>query len=1203
MASRFAMNGIQKLTRNRRVARAAAKRAAAAGVPITAKSLRVWLSRADTAQQLRQCTEHSLDEAARQLTYVIPGREAGQRQVGALLVLQIVMEEYVRSAVPSEASLVTGDWGRQTTREDGAKTREQVQELRENVLGRMDVRTDFDDALRTLSPWSAQEARRLRPAWPAVERAAGILAGVEAARGSVIQQWVDQEPTWLEGAPAEALGWLGQLAADYDAQGASRLFFERCAREGGYPRDFFVARAALQAGSRTDEGVRDYLAAHHDATSSLLNALWACVDEDWAEGIEQLGRWEPHNELALAMKVQLEAQALIKMGRSAEALAQLRAADREGKFTGVAVSLASALLQHAVQSRTSNRLAAGQEALAVAVRARNSRRIWYGDSTEAALLAVQAAVLSGDLSRAWKLTQPEPDGEAQPHEAADHRMREQTALVTAMTGRQQEAEQLLAGMTNAFGRAHVRAVLAESLLADDTSTSEVKGLWLQAWEAADTEGEQLTAAAGLAAAGADLPELDHLKADFSDLVAEIELLARALRGSGGDELAVLRANVAQSPVIVVKLAERYHRGGNLVLAAETLKDGADHWRDARLMAMAAGLFQEAREYSRARECADAALRTAGDGWAGQGRMYALLVEVESADGRMDRATDAAIRLLALDPLDPEARWALVKCYAARALGEQAWQILTEQGEPLDPRSRDEALLWVGLGASFSADPQFTGRALALMQRWPEDEELLGRLLGALHWRAAEPAEPLSEEEGEQLREATASYLERFPDSTVFRAVSLGTPENPLENLAEELRLHHENNREIREKVTSGELPVGMLALAAGRSYAEACMRRTAERPVAYAADIPLDPAETLAVQTARNGRVMLDTSAAATLALLEGGVSEQLIGHSQVVMTTDQLLADALQAKESIALRSDMTLAWDERSANAAVLTSTPEQLAALRSTAARLVEIMQSAPRVSRPELRSLPRLPSGRRGTAWLTAVDYAKEHGHILWCDDRVLRAVARSQGVAAFGTLALIDACMQGNLMAPREGLVIKAELLRNYYVDIPFSADLYGAAARADSWQAKAVAVAVSRPGAWSDAQAAAAFALHAASQIIGSLPHEASSWLSAAYAGLYRATLPSHRPRNLQVFSWQVLTQPWISASSLPFVLAGLHAGREDVADTEAALQAALTQYYGALIDQVGHIAAASTLMSLFALTDEKDKATAARTVLTHRAR
>ncbi|WP_323138279.1 MULTISPECIES: hypothetical protein [unclassified Streptomyces] len=277
---------------------------------------------------------------------------------------------------------------------------------------------------------------------------------------------------------------------------------------------------------------------------------------------------------------------------------------------------------------------------------------------------------------------------------------------------------------------------------------------------------------------------------------------------------------------------------------------------------------------------------------------------------------------------------------------------------------------------------------------------------------------------------------------------------------------------------------------------------------------------------------------------MEQGVAEQLVGYPQTVTTTDQLLADALQAKESIALRSEMTVAWDERSTNAAVLISTPEELAALRSTAARLVEIMQSAPRVSRPELRSLPG-PSGGRSTAWLTAVDYAKEHGLVLWCDDRVLRAIARSQGVAAFGTLALIEACLHGGMLTPQEGLVVRAELLRNYFVDIPFSADLYRAAAQADGWQAKAVAVSLPRSTAWSDPHAASQFALNAASRVISSLPHEASDWLSAAYVGLHRATTPSHRARNLQVLSWQILTQPWISASSLPFVLAGLHAGME----------------------------------------------------------
>ncbi|UUU29321.1 hypothetical protein JIX56_05100 [Streptomyces sp. CA-210063] len=57
------------------------------------------------------------------------------------------------------------------------------------------------------------------------------------------------------------------------------------------------------------------------------------------------------------------------------------------------------------------------------------------------------------------------------------------------------------------------------------------------------------------------------------------------------------------------------------------------------------------------------------------------------------------------------------------------------------------------------------------------------------------------------------------------------------------------------------------------------------------------------------------------------------------------------------------------------------------------------------------------------------------------------------------------------------------------------------------------------------------------------------------------------------------------------------------MAGTDGPLQDALTHYYGALVEWLGRIAAASRLMSLFALTAEEDRVTAARTVLTHRAR
>ncbi|MET8921617.1 hypothetical protein ABZW26_04300 [Streptomyces sp. NPDC004623] len=505
-----------------------------------------------------------------------------------------------------------------------------------------------------------------------------------------------------------------------------------------------------------------------------------------------------------------------------------------------------------------------------------------------------------------------------------------------------------------------------------------------------------------------------------------------------------------------------------------------------------------------------------------------------------------------------------------------------------------------LGARFTTDPHFTGRALALTQRWRDDSDLVGKVLANLHWRAVQPASSLSEQDVEQLRTATAAYLERFPDNTVFRAVQIGPEDDPLKNVAEELRRSHENARELHRRTAAGELPAGMLVLSSGRSYAEILLRPSAERPHVYAANDVTDPAEAeAAMQAARSGRVVVDFSAAVTLALLEPGVAERLMGHPRSLVTTDQLFTDALHAQESLALRTDMELTWDEGDARPAVRTTSVERLARMRTTSARLVEVVRAMPRVPRPELRSLRQLPVHRSSTQWLTALDHAKEYGLVLWCDDRVLRAVARSEGVAAFGTLALLDARVNAGLTTPEEALLTKAELLRNHYVDIPFSADLYHPAALADGWQARAVAVALSRPSAWADAKATSAFALDAASRAVDTLPHEATGWISAAYGGLHRATPPAHRQRNLRTFSLQVLTQPWISSSTLPFAWAGLRAGVEAAGDSDAPLEAALTLYHQALAEELTPLVAAGTLTAMFVHTDEADRAMAARVVLT----
>ncbi|MFE9436567.1 tetratricopeptide repeat protein [Streptomyces sp. NPDC006640] len=1064
-----------------------------------------------------------------------------------------------------------------------------------------EVRSGLQRALASLPPAFQEEARQLCDHWPDVNLVVTQLPAGRASRKDILEQWAEHEPSWLTGVPASAVLWLARLASTYDAHTASLSFYGRAIREGGHPRDLLVVQAALQAENSTTGGARAYLEAHQDLDSALVQALQALLDGDLPSALKYLDKWTAPNAAAQALQLSLRTNALVGQNLIDQALPALRAADI-ARFPQLGAALADALLQRAARRAAGRKLADAQEALAVALRVRNARREWFGDSAAAVVLAMRAALFSQDLATAWSLSRPTPEGEASTHEAEDPRVQEESALIAALTGRDNRARELLEEVASPFAKAQVLAVLEERRADGDSENEQVAEAWQRAWDVAQPGPEQLMAAMGLVEAGRRLPEIAHLRADYPDAVAELERFARAVSGPSGGDLSVLRANASRTPVIALKLAQRYEQLGDLDMAAATLREAAEQWRDAQLMALAARAYQKARVFEKAKECAESALRIAGPGWAAEGSMHRLLVETESAAGNWERATDAAIALLQLDPHSLAARWALVKCYITRAQPDQAWRTLTELGVAAAPRLREEAILWVQLGARYSTDPQFVGRALELMHGWPQDEELLGVFLAVLHIRSA-TTQPMTAEAAELLQAASSDYLERFPNSAHFRAVDATDPQAALEAIGEGLRPDYEDEglREIREQIVQGQLPVGMLALMSGRPYAELCVRLTVGRPGLFACDPTAGTLEADAIELASARRVVVDTSAAVSLALLEPGAAERLIGSCQSTVTTDQIMGDAFVALDSFALRSDTTLIWNESESRPTLYVTPAEQMSAMRRTLERAAEIVRSLPRVARPELRALPRMPDGRAPQAWLTALDHAKEHGMVLWCDDRALRAFARSAGVPAFGTLALIDACQSEQRVAPREAVTLKGELLRHFYLGVPFSSDLYGFAAQADGWRAEGVAAAIAQPTAWVEAHPVVRLVLEAVAQTIASAPVHASTWLTAAYAGLWRASPPSHRPGNLQRLCLQVLTQPGVSASSLPFILEGLRNGAAEVQADDDPLMAALARYYGGLVQQMGHLGAGTALMSLFSHAVEKDKSLAARLVLTHR--
>ncbi|MEU6238883.1 tetratricopeptide repeat protein [Kitasatospora sp. NPDC047058] len=581
------------------------------------------------------------------------------------------------------------------------------------ILARLDARTDFPTGLSTLSPRARQSAQDLVDAWPAIEQAVGLLHSNRENRGALLRQWAGSLPGWAEQAPADAFGWLGQLASDYGAHQAAAVFFRRCIDEGGFPRDQWVALVAQQyMADEEDQEARAFLAANADPGSPLLLATTALCDSDWNATLRHVVSWQPDTETTRVLKAAVEATALTNTGQDDAALACLRAADPNGTLSGVQLAIAQILLGRADRRRGDQWLTEVQEAFSLAIKARDSRRSWFGDSVAPTVTAVQAAQACGDVATAWDLMQEQPEGQATPREARDARLLEYRALLAALTGRTAEARRLQSQIDSPYVKAQITALTLERE-SGEQEVSQLQAAWQAVWDTATAEQEQLHAAMGLAECGVEPAGLNALEAAYPDRVAEIRLIARASSSSATGDLTVLRANVTKSPMIVILLAQHYQVTGEREQRARTLRSGAEYWRDASLMAMAAKAYRQADMPGTTKECAREALELGGPDWPAQSKseMYALLVETEFAEGNPDRAAAAARSMLTLNPHDHDALWALARCHAVRGMTEDAWKVLVDQGAPIEPRTEHEALLWVALGVRYSDDANFAGQAL------------------------------------------------------------------------------------------------------------------------------------------------------------------------------------------------------------------------------------------------------------------------------------------------------------------------------------------------------------------------------------------------------------------------------------------------------------------------------------------------------------
>lgn len=575
---------------------------------------------------------------------------------------------------------------------DAAHNRRQSAEIADGVrqiLGRTDAVADggsdrlrFDARLATLPPalrWSAARAWEEAPVETA--RIVNAVTDPDCIPRLTVEQWGPSAPDWLRDVPPRVLTLAGELAATYGALPAARGLFLAAVRAGANRPSYWAARAAMLRDPDEQDQAMQELAAGGDPDSRvepLARALNRVLVSDWDGARERLSRWRPDDPTGWALWWALKHRvaALSRSGNridgpmldetltaADEALAGARA---HGSVpTGLAVHTARFLVMRAqlgAADRPAGDLRRAQE---LAVRARDDRRAWRGDSAEAVEWACAAAFAAGDYRRAVELGSE--DGQATAEEAANPAVRRHVIAARAALG---EGD---APNTDGMDEYDKQSLLALHAM---TAQQDPAPHWREALAAARDDSERATALAGLArAGGTDLTGLDDIEARFPDVAAHVRALADAAAGDYTSAISRLRGPATTSPTAAMTLADAYTRAGRPDDAVATLQQAAERFSDPDLALAAVKLIFRTRTPAEARAASNALLAAAPDGWAGRPEALQLAAQLAVNEGDAARAGSLLKTSIELDPWDALTRWALARLLLGRGKDDEARRII------------------------------------------------------------------------------------------------------------------------------------------------------------------------------------------------------------------------------------------------------------------------------------------------------------------------------------------------------------------------------------------------------------------------------------------------------------------------------------------------------------------------------------------------
>ncbi|MFC4859297.1 PIN domain-containing protein [Actinophytocola glycyrrhizae] len=1092
-----------------------------------------------------------------------------------------IVDATIRALIPSLEPSRAVAVAEHRVRTDVAGVADEIKEVK-NVLS---TGRDLPRLLEQVPPPAREPIKRLS------EHDAGLAAkllqivtGNEHPSTAVTALAADP-PDWLERAPMDAWLTLAEIANAHGVWNVASMLWEKMA-DFGVERARHFARAALAAVSCDDDARARRLvekAQRVGGDAETVGIVAAALDND-AERIVSSSRDADQVDIAVLV---LAAEALVSTrGLSSAIAAYRRAIERYPQFAGLRLRLALHLQQASHLPASGSMPATLREARSAALAARDLWRRWRGLSGDAVAVACGIAATRDHWDEVLTLGRPVPDGEATPEEAATPGVQRAVIEAALASGQPEIAAETLDRVSDPCVQ---RTLRAQHLLAVGGSTVDAAQLLHEAWSLASNDADRLVVWSALAALGEQLPDRERLETR-NDVEAAL-VLAQADHAAGDTNAAVarLRAWRNKSWHVIGPLVGLYLSSDSIDAAVDTLIGAAARFDDPTFLAQAAHVSANRGRLGQAEELAVRALTAISDEPRTRLMLHDVLIAASQSRGAW-REMEARVRA-SIDEHGETVhlRWLLVGSLFNQRRFDEAWASL--QTHPaLEADTEPRARVWIHLHTRFRSDPALADELLSVIDQFGDSPDFTAAAIG--YFYTSRIHKTASEDSQARWRTRIARFIEEHPAHPGFFSISIpDDPEGMIAALRPYLEPGSQQFEELQRQVANAEIPYGMLSVLSGKPYATALMHRAAGCLPIHPADDQLAAREASDARGAMHGSIVIDTSALTVLYYV-ASLWPKILGSFQRIVIPAPAHADIVQAAEGFRLPSDGNLGWDTQAGLPSIAEANVEHQEALRNHSEWMAAAGSDLDVVDWPRLSHLPRLEDlaeDDRFLPWLTALDYAVTHGHPLFTDDLVLRALARAEGIATFGTVGILRALAESGAIEATD-LDAKLDTLRHEYcVDLPLDADALVRVAQLDQWEPRAAAFAFSRPTAWRPGEHTFRVWRHLGNHVAANGPEHLSAWLYAGITGAAHGKQPQQVTTIAATMLFSTTLSSDAPAARFPELLKAARNAAKELAGNDL-LPRTITLMLEAFTPQGGPEFSARAALWLTAELDEQDR-------------